>query len=163
MADTLTIFGVVTILAISMGRSAAQRSALSSVVNKFVADFSRAKQLASRENRYVAIEFNSSGTSYSIWKQVDLGDLDADFKYVETVVPMEDKEFFDGSTIQHFAVNSVGEVYRYYPSGSTKIDTTQTFGMVLFFYIKRMEDEEAEIDYKRKIRIYPSGGISVEK
>lgn len=154
----LLIFGIFVAVSIALGRNAIQRASIIKTVNNFLADFSYLKQSAARENRYFALEFNNLGTSYTIYKQRTIGDLDT-MDEVKFVTPLDGTEFFSSTDVQHFAVNSVGEVFAYDPTGSPRIDTSQVTGRQLLFAIRSKGGEGMQ--YQRRITIYPSGGINV--
>lgn len=141
------------VLSLSVGRSVIQKSSFIGGVNQIVADFNYTKQLASRENRYVAVIFNTNGRSYTIHTQDTVGDL-SNWTVVKTVEPLDGKEFFIGSSIQNFAVNSVGTVFHY------PIINTIPSAVTLNFFIKY--DPRGVIDYQKIVNIYPYGGIKVE-
>ena len=152
---TIGFIAILVILSVTMGRSALQRSSFTAAINQFVADFSYARQLASRENRYVAIVINPGGTAYTIRIQRKIGlDLSNPNNYMDdkTVEPLEGEQFF--SSASSFAVNSVG-VIRAYPVNVNASPITVTLTCVK----KRMS---GEIDYKRTLTIFPSGGIKIE-
>jgi len=154
---TIAIIGIITVIGINMGRSAVQRSMFTAAINQFVADFSLARQLASRENRYVAIDFDADGTSYRLLVQKSIQTpltTDANsYRVNKTVVPYNGETFLNSA--DDFAVNSRG-VVRAFPvvAGSSPISVT-----INFFRKKGKTDT---IDYQRTITIYPSGGIKIE-
>ncbi|MCP4158414.1 MAG: hypothetical protein GY757_62520 [bacterium] len=174
---SLSVLAAILIMIVGMGRSAIQRASISSIANGFIADFSFAKQLATRENRYIAIEFNAFGTGYSIKRQVEIGNLTntkttgsgPNWFTVRTATPLtenkKERSFFEYTGIHHLAVNSVGEVYEYDPTagdGSPRITNMQPVDRVIDFFIK-MSNQETHKDYEKTMRIYPSGGIKVEE
>jgi prepilin-type N-terminal cleavage/methylation domain-containing protein len=150
----LGILAVMIVLSLSVGRSIAQKSSITSVVNQFMADFNYAKQLASLENRYVTVIFNADGCSYQIRTQNTVGDL-GNWTVAKTVEPLEGKECFNGSAVQNFAVNSLGEVFHFPIASSMPAPVTLTF------YV--MYTPQGVIDYQKNVKIYPYGGIHAEK
>jgi hypothetical protein len=157
MVVTLAIMAVLFTLSIGIGRSTMQRANFTSAYNQFIADFYYARQLASKEGRYVAIVFDPFGKFYTLRIQstidADLSD-DANYFDIKKVEPMENKEFFTGAL--DFAFNSTGTVRRY----PVVVDSDPISFSITFF--KKAEGSN-EIDFKKTIWIYPSGGIKIEK
>lgn len=150
----LGVMGILVVISLSVGRSAIQKSSFSSGINQVVADFNYAKQLAAQQNRYVAFVFDPDGRKYRIMSQTTVGDLN-NWTNVKDVEPLSGKEFFDGSSIPSFAVNSLGEVFDYPVASSVPATVNLTF------FIKF--DARGEVDYQKNIKIYPSGGIKIEQ
>jgi prepilin-type N-terminal cleavage/methylation domain-containing protein len=155
---TIALLAVVVVIGLNMGRSAVQRAKFTAAINQFVADFSLARQLASRENRYVAIDFDDNGTSYRILvqKQVQtpLTEDTSSYEVNKTVEPYGGESFVSGA--QDFAVNSMG-VIRAFPVNTGSAPLTVTLN---FFRKQGLTDN---IDYQSRITIYPSGGVKIEK
>jgi prepilin-type N-terminal cleavage/methylation domain-containing protein len=159
MVVTLAIMAIMFTLSLSMGRSTMQRGSFVSAYNQFLADFYYARQLASTENKYVAMVFDPLGKFYSLRIQSTIDtDLKDDKNYfdLKKVEPMgsSEKPFFSGAT--DFAINSTGTV-RSYP---VDVDSDPISVSITFF--KKNESTD-EIDFQKKIWIYPSGGIKIEK
>jgi len=154
MLITLALMAVMLIASIGIGRSSFQRGTFTSSVNRFVADFSFARQLASRENRYVAIVFNDKGNQYTIRLQDSVGDI-VNFTDFRKNEQFGDDTFFDPATTTDFVVNSMG-IIKEYPM---KVNGAAISVEVEF--IKKNYKNEVP-DYKKKLIIYPSGGIKIE-
>jgi len=153
----LALMGIVLTMTITIGRSAMQKSSFNGAVNKFVSDFSYAKQLALRENRYVMLDFDPNGKLYTIKKQATIGDTDTDnWDIVKQEEPMSDKDFFDGSSSQDFAVNSVGEVFT-----CPLAANPQPTQISLSFFVKNRVN--GTVDYQKNVIIYAYGGIKIAK
>jgi prepilin-type N-terminal cleavage/methylation domain-containing protein len=160
MLVAIAIIALVLVLSLRVGRSSVQRASFTAAINDFVADFNFARQLASRENRYVAFDFNDDGTSYTIriLKGVGLDpQLEASYKNHKIARPMDGNPFFSGVT--DFAVNSMG-VIRQYPvdPNSSPISVTMNF-----FKAKPGTESTTPVkDYQKTITIFPTGGIKIE-
>lgn len=157
MIITLAVLAVFLTLALSVGRGATQRASFTAAFNQFIADFYFARQLAAKENKYVAMVFDPMGRFYTIRIQTE---LDADLKTFESyydfkkVKPLDGIEFFSGAT--DFAFNSTG-VVRAYP---VNLDLDPISVSILFF---KKHEATGKMDFKKSILIYPSGGIKIEK
>ena len=66
MLIAIAIMATVLVLSLQVGRSSIQRASMTAAINGFVADFNYARLLATRENRYVAFDFNDDGASYTM-------------------------------------------------------------------------------------------------
>jgi hypothetical protein len=152
---------MVLVISMQVGRSSIQRASFTAAINEFVADFNYARALASRENRYVAFDFNPNGKSYTlrILKGVSLDpQLEGSYINHKIVEPMDGKPCFSGAT--DFAVNSMG-VIRQYPVDPNSSPITVT----LNFYKAKQTGTEfttPEKDYQKTITIFPTGGIKIE-
>ncbi len=156
---TLAIFGAILAVSVNLGKAAAQRTNLSNAVNKFVADYSYARMLASRDNRYVAIVFEEDGTGYSILVQRKIGDdlTQAENYDVDKVVrPMDNEVFFEHAVTTSFAVNSMGMV-KAFPVNPNNPPIT----VILDFFVK--DKVLDEIDYEQTITLFPTGGIKIDQ
>ena len=151
----LAIFGLLAVMAVNFGRSSLQRASFSSTVNTFLADFSSIKQQAATENRYLVLDFNAGGTGYVIRRQQNLDDF-ANWDAVRTMTPMDGKQFFLPGSAQDFAVNSVGEVFTFPIAG-----TPQPVQVSMNFFIYKRGT--TLVDYKRLVRIFPTGGIKIDE
>lgn len=155
----LMLLGVIIVLTLRVGDSVTANSRITGLINNFLADYSSAKLLASSENRYVAIIFSSDGRSYTLQKQTLIGDLN-NWTLIKTVTPLSDRSCFDSGAVSDFAINSTGEV-RLWPV-TTPLTTPSNVNLV--FYIRKgMGSPSDEIAYQRTIRIFPYGGLKVEK
>lgn len=152
----LGIFGLLAVLAINIGRSSMQRAAFSSAVNSFVSDFSAVKQQASMENRYMAVDFNDTGTGYTILRQRNLDDF-VNWQPLRTVNPMEGKPFFPAGEADDFMVNSTGEVFAFPVTGT--VPQSVQVSMSFFIY----KPGTSQVDYQRQVRIFPTGGIKIDQ
>ncbi len=158
MLITLGIIAFLLVLSLQVGRSSVQRASFTAAVNNFVADFNYARQLATRENRYVAFDFNDEGSSYNILilRGVGLDPQDEDnYRNHKVASPMEGEPCFTGAS--DFAVNSMG-VIRQYPVDPNASPVTVT----LDFYKARTRAGTGEKDYEKTITIFPTGGIKIE-
>jgi len=114
--------------------------------------------MASSENRYVAITFSADGRSYTLQKQTDITDFTT-WTEIKTVTPLSDRPFFNSADVSDFAINSVGAV-RLLPINIT----TNPDNVNLVFYIRKGRGAPSdEIAYRRTIKIFPYGGLKVEK
>lgn len=160
MLVAIAIIALLLVLSLRVGRSSMQRASLTAAINDFVADFNYARQLATRENRYVAFDFNDDGASYTIriLRRVSLNpqlkDSYEDYKFAS---PMDGEACFSGVT--DFAVNSMG-VIRQYPVDPNSSPITVTMD---FYKAKTGSDTGASVkDYEKTITIFPTGGIKIE-
>lgn len=158
MLITLAILAVFVALALSLTRTSVERAGFTSAVNQFVSDFYAARQLAARENKYVAIVFAGSGTSYTvrILSSMVANPEDVNnYISLKTVEPMGGELFFDPADATSFAFDSTG-VVRAYPVDRDAAPISFT----LTFFRKSVSAGEA--DFKKTIQVYPSGGIKIE-
>jgi len=160
MLIAIAIMAVVLVLSLQVGRSSVQRSSFTAAINNFVADFNYARQLATRENRYVAFDFNANGISYTmrILRRVGL-DPQSEDSYInhKVISPMNGEPCFSGAT--DFAVNSMG-VIRQYPVDPNSSPITVT---VQFYKARTVGGTGTpEKDYEKTITIFPTGGIKIE-
>lgn len=160
MLVAIAVMAMVLVLSLRVGRSSIQRASLTAAINGFVADFNYARQLATRENRYVAIDFNNEGTGYVMRIQQRVSDSPQDEgNYVvhKTVLPMDGDPCFSGAV--DFAVNSMG-IIRGYPVNPNASPITVTMN---FYKAKKGSTASSPvIDYEKTITIFPSGGIKIE-
>jgi prepilin-type N-terminal cleavage/methylation domain-containing protein len=157
MLVAILIMAIILVLSLQVGRSSIQRASFTGAINKFVSDFNYARQLATRENKYVAFDFNDNGISYTIriLRSVSLNpQLEASYRNDRVVSPMDGEKCFSGVT--DFAVNSMG-VIRQYPVDPNSNPITVTMN---FFKLKK--SGSAEIDYQKTVTIFPTGGIKIE-
>ena len=158
MLIILAVLSVIVMLTLRVGESVTTNSRITGVVNNFLADFSAAKLLASTENRYVSITFSADGRSYTLQKQTDVSNY-LNWTHVKTVTPLSDRPFFDAAGVSDFAINSTGEV-RALPI----VISDSPINVTLSFYIRRGRGAATDpIAYTRTIRIFPYGGLKVEK
>jgi len=154
----LVILSVIVVLTLRVGESVTANSRITGLINNFLADCSSAKLLASTENRYVSITFSPDGRSYSLSKQTDVSDYNS-WTPVKTVTPFTDRGFFDSAGVSDFAVNSTGEVR----SLPININNNPENVTLVFFIRKGRGGADEPIVYQRTIRIFPYGGLKVEK
>lgn len=149
----IAMLAIILTMAIGVGRGALHRANFTSVLNGFMADFNYARQLATRLNRYVAVDFDDLGRSYRILVQRSVGDY-VNFDLDRTVEPTGGEEFLAGST--DFVVNSMG-IIRAYPvvANSPPIQVTLEF-------IQKNKANTGNV-YKTNVTIFPSGGIKIEE
>jgi hypothetical protein len=75
------------------------------------------------------------------------------------VTPFSDRPFFNAGGVSDFAINSTGEV-RAMPI----VISDNPINVTLSFYIRRGRGAAGDpIAYARTIRIFPYGGLKVEK
>lgn len=149
----LAMIAILLTISISVGRGAVHRANFTSVLNGFMADFNYARQLATRLNRYVAIDFDDQGRSYQILVQRNIGDY-VNFDVDRTVEPLGGDEFLASST--DFIVNSMGLI-RAYPV----VANSPPIQVVLEFIQKNKANTSTV--YKTDVTIFPSGGIKIEE
>ena len=158
----LALVGVLLLVSMSITSNVILKSRFAGGVNKIIADIAYAKELASKENRWVKIDFKNDGKTYTIEKQKVLGDL-SQFDVVKTRQPMEGRMFFTpgGTDVTDFAINSRGEVKKVSDLANS---TSQPSEIVLTVWGRKGDGSLLNpIVYQKKIRIYPYGGIKVEK
>ena len=160
MLVAIAITALILVLSLQMGRSSVQRATFTAAINQFVADFNYARLLATRENRYVAFDFDNKGATYNIrvLRGVGLDPQDADnYRSQKTGSPMDGEACFSGVT--DFAINSMG-VIRQYPVDPNSNPITVTLN---FFKAKSGTESAALVKYYQKtITIFPTGGIKIE-
>ncbi len=176
MVLTLAIAAIIITLTINMGRSISQRSNIDAFTSKFVGDYYYARQLAARENRYIAILFDTENRkdNYKIYIHADLTKPPSDETFRETdeenyaweLVKEKDlyvqsqhegvHEYFDVTTVTDLVFSPSGLVHAWpVQINSDPINITLTF-----FKLDRLT---GQIDYKRKLYIYPTGGLRIER
>lgn len=156
---TLVILGLFVALSLSIARTSIERSSFTSAFNQFVSDFYFARQLAARENKYVAIVFNVNEQSYSmriLKNMIANPKKEESYIVLKEVEPMPDMEFFDIAQVTNFAFSSTG-VIRAYP---VDVNAAPTSFLLTFF---RKSNSEGEKDFEKTIQVFPSGGIKIEK
>jgi prepilin-type N-terminal cleavage/methylation domain-containing protein len=154
---TLAILGLVILMGLSLGKGQIQRADFTSAVNQFVADLGYARQLASRENRYVAFLFNPGCSNYTIMVQKRIGlDLtqESSFRFEKVVEPLNGEKFVE--TPSDFAVNSVGIIHTY-PISVNSTPTTVTLNFV------KLDRATGVKSYESKLTLFPSGGVKIER
>ena len=159
---TLMLLAVLIVMIGSTGKDAIQRSSFTSAVNGFVADLDLARQLAARENRYVAFDFDEAGTKYvmKVQQRVGVSPMNENnYDPVKEVSPLDGEQFVEYP--RDFAVNSEGFTMAYPvnpSSGPISVDLK---------FIKKKNREASALDqnydYYRSIVIFPSGGIKIEE
>jgi prepilin-type N-terminal cleavage/methylation domain-containing protein len=152
MLITLAVLAALIVVSVGVGRSAIQRANFTSALNNFVADVSYARQLASRTNRYVAIDFNDAGSSYTIKVQDKLGDYTT-FNDDRTIDPMSGQQFVEN--FSDFTINSVGMIRDFPVTAGSGIKT-----ITLDFI--QLNSVTGSYDYKKTVTLFPSGGIKIE-
>lgn len=154
---TLAILGIVILMGLALGKGQIQRADFTSSVNQFVADLGYARQLASRENRYVVFKFNPECSNYTMLVQRRIGlDLsqDGSFRIEKVVAPLYGEQFVE--TPSDFAVNSMGIIHNY-PVNVNSIPTTVTL-----IFIK-LDKATGAKSYASKLTLFPSGGVKIER
>jgi prepilin-type N-terminal cleavage/methylation domain-containing protein len=151
------VLAVVLVITISIGRSAINKTAHANAMNILIADISSVKQLAVKENRYFAIEFNSNGTSYSVQRQTTIGNI-ANWTKISETQPLDGDEFFDKTIVtgtwKGFAINPMGVVFDL-PLVAGAAPKSQQFS----FYVK--DKPTGKIAYTRSFLVYSNGGIKI--
>lgn len=163
----IAVLGVVVVMTVSLGPRLGQSSRLNKTVNEVVSNINLAKQLASSENRFVALDFSSDGTYYQVKRQRDVSYFSTSltdtfsWEVVKTVRPMDGEQFFkdDGTAgAIDFAVSSIGAVRKIFDPNPAEI--------TLNFFIKKSKYATASPDnivFSRKVVIYPYGGVKIDK
>lgn len=161
----IAVFGVIVVMVATISPAIAQKSKLNRAANELISDLTMAKQLASTENRYVAVDFSDDGKSYTIRKQYDIMYFDADpnnldeessWVHVKTAKPLDGDKFFKPEDITDFAFSSTGQVrlFDFDNPDPTKIELT--------VFIERRRSA-GNMDLSKKIKVYPYGGIRIEE
>lgn len=160
--ELMIVIGIIGILSVMMysmlGRSSSQRARFNRSLNNFIGDFNFMKSKASAESRLVALVFNPNGKQYTIQVQRRIGDY-GNWDPVEKrdgYVVMYDQPMFESTGVQDFAVNSMGQVFKYPVSYN---DAPQS--IELEFFVKKRNSEL--VDYTADVKIYAYGGIKSEK
>jgi prepilin-type N-terminal cleavage/methylation domain-containing protein len=159
MLVSLLLLAVLVAISFSVGRETIARADFTSTVNQFISDFSFARQLAARENRYAAITFDSEGTTYSVLLQREVAQdpaSTASFTEMKKVEPMNGKQFIAKNT-PGFMVNAMGitRKFPYDPANADPITVTVDF----------FRNDVTKVDvilFKKTLTIFPSGGIKIE-
>jgi len=154
---TLVILGIFAALSLSIARTAVERASFTTAINQFVSDFYFARQLAARENKYVALVFDDNGRSYSMRilnSMIANPALEENYIVLKEVEPMPEKQFFAGVT--SFAVSPTG-VIRVYP---VNLDATPISFSLTFLRETSLPGEKG---FQKTIRVYPSGGIQIDR
>ena len=154
---TITVLAGFLAMSLSIGRSSLQRAKFTDAFNTFVADFYNARQLASVENKYVAILFDEFGRSYTIRIQAKYGvNLASEDSYIDykTVRPLNGEAFFDVKVGGNFAFNPMGAVRSYH----VNVDMNTSSCEIEFF---KKHEATGTVDFKKTIWIYPSGGLKI--
>lgn len=154
---TLAIIGMVILMGLALGKGQIQRADFTSSVNQFVADLGYARQLASRENRYVVFKFNAESSNYTIMVQRRIGlDLSQEnsFRFEKMVEPLNGEQFVE--TPSDFAVNSMGIIHSY-PISVNSTPTTVTLNFI------KLDRATGAKSYASKLTLFPSGGVKIER
>ncbi|MCX6583169.1 MAG: prepilin-type N-terminal cleavage/methylation domain-containing protein [Candidatus Aminicenantes bacterium] len=154
---TLVILGIFAALSVSIARTAVERASFTTAINQFVSDFYFSRQLAARENKYVAIVFNNNGRSYTMRilnSMIANPELEANYIELKEVEPMPEKQFFAGVT--SFAFSSTG-VIRAYP---VDLDAAPASFSLTFLRETSLPGEKG---FEKTIQVYPSGGIKIDR
>lgn len=161
----LIIFAAVMVMIATVSPAIAQKSKLNRATNELIADLNLAKQVASSENCYVAVIFGDDGKSYAIRKLTDITrfyasptetDYGTVWEKIKVVRPFYGDPFFQSDEVTDFAFSSTGLVRLF------DVDDQEPARVNLVVSIKKKQSA-GEIDYSKKIKIYPYGGISVEQ
>lgn len=160
LIELLVVIGlvaVIVVMSISIGKGSIQRAAHANAVNMLISDISSVKQQAIKENRYFAIEFDSSGASYSIQRQTTVGNISTWTK-ISDVTPLDGDIFFDASKItgswKGFAINPMGVVYDL-PLVAGATPKSQQFS----FFSKNKRS--GVVTYQKTFIVYANGGIKI--
>lgn len=154
---TLAIIGMVILMGLALGKGQIQRADFTSSVNQFVADLGYARQLASRENRYVVFKFNAESSNYTMMVQRFIGlDLSQEnsFRLEKIVEPLNGEQFVE--TPSDFAVNSMGIIHSY-PISINSTPTTVTLNFI------KLDRATGAKSYASKLTLFPSGGVKIER
>ena len=158
MLVTLAILGMVILMGLSLGKGQIQRANFTSTINQFIADLGYARQLASRENRYVAFKFNADCSNYTILVQKRIGRHDlsqeSSFRFEKIVDPLDGEKFVETPT--DFAVNSMGIIHNF-PISVNSTPTTVTMNFI------KLDRATGAKSYASKLTLFPSGGVKIER
>lgn len=153
---TVLFIAILLAMALRVGKRATQQADFAAGINTFVSDLAYARQLASRENRYVAFDFSDDGTSYTMLVQRQIGlDLSnpASFAEEKVVEPNKGLPFVTAPT--DFSVNAMGLI-RDYPVDQSAPPIT----IVMNFF--RKDRLSGEISHQKKLTIFPYGGVKID-
>jgi prepilin-type N-terminal cleavage/methylation domain-containing protein len=160
----ISVFGIVVAMVATISPSVARRSKMNRAANELIADINLAKQLASAESRYVAVDFSDTGTFYTIRKQVNVISFNADdddlddesfWAIVKEGRPLDGDVFFKPEDITDFAFSSTGKTRLF---DADKPDPTL---ITINVFIKK-KSGAGGMDFVKEIKIYPYGGIRIE-
>ena len=163
MLIVIAIFGLIAVMVATISPAIAQRSRMNRATNELVSDLNMAKQLASTENRFVAVDFSTDGRSYTIRKlkeflfnpdPMKLTDDDI-WVHVKTAKPLDGDQFFNAAAMTDFAFNSTGETRLF------DADNPDPTLITLSIFIKKRRSNDLE--HTKQIKVYPYGGIRVEQ
>ncbi|MCK5056146.1 MAG: prepilin-type N-terminal cleavage/methylation domain-containing protein [Candidatus Aminicenantes bacterium] len=161
----LVLFGAIIVMVATVSPAIALKSKLNRSVNELISDLNFAKQVASSENCYVSIIFGDNGTSYTIRKLTDITNFYIDssemeyetiWEKIKTARPLDGDPFFQKDEVTDFAFSSTGLVRLF------DISNKEPARIDLVIFIKKKQSA-GDIDFSKKIKIYPYGGVSVEE
>ena len=100
-------------MSIGVADSVIRRSEFSGAITSLVADITQAKQIAARDNRYVAVIFNTDSRSYTLRVQENITSTTS-WRDLRTVRALGGKVFFDSSssTVKNFFAKVPPEVLK---------------------------------------------------
>lgn len=160
----LALASILIAMTVSIGLRAVKDAGYTGAVNKLLAEISYVKQLAAKENRYVALVFNADW-SYTIIKQKDITDRDTINVIVRSGNFLDrgnnNKDFYDKGLIKDysFCVNSMGMIYKKKDISQSNKNPIPT-NIIIPVYFKNSSGTIGESD---NIIINPSGGVHVKK
>lgn len=159
---TIAILGIIVVMVATISPSIIQRTKLNGVVNELLSDLNMAKQIASSENRYVMIDFSDDGSFYTLRKQhdpmvFDISDVEDEniWQTIKKVRPLDDAKFFETGGVTDFALSSTGQTRLL---DEFNPDPAQ---ITLEICVKKRQ-VSGDVDYIKKIIVYPYGGIKLE-
>jgi len=145
------------VVTIGFSRNAMNKANFNASINKFISDFSYARQLASMLNRYVAVVFDKTGTFYTIRTQDSIGNFEeGNFTINKKYTQPNEQVFFDHDNTRDIMINSLGLI-REFPSTANDAPVTITLD-----FIQKSENNWGTYQYLKRVTIYPSGGLKIE-
>ncbi len=157
----IALFGIIVAMVASVGPAVRQRARLNSTVNGLVSDLNLAKQMASAEGRFIAVEFSNDGTFYRLWKQKNIAvfstTIDStDWELIKKVDPLDGEAFFKTGKVTNFVFTTTGTVRL------LSIVNTAPANVTLQIIIKESRYSPI-VAFTKEIKVFPYGGIRIEE
>ncbi len=152
MLFVVAMFGIILFLAISFGTGNAPKWKLSNITSRFVSSYMLAKQEAAKRNTFIKIEFITNGNRGKSYKLsfYDISSQTPSWKELKYI--REDEDFFNKNDVTDFCISSKGTIY------DTSLNPLNS-QIILLFTIRKNYTSS----FRKKITIYPYGGIKIER